>query len=72
MAACALEAESDLWNIAGVQDGRRVLDLGCGPGIFLPTLVERTGGAVDFIDWLGLADHWARSERDAPPVTLPR
>lgn len=43
MAACALEAESDLWDIAGVQDGRRVLDLGCGPGIFLPTLVERTG-----------------------------
>jgi ubiquinone/menaquinone biosynthesis C-methylase UbiE len=43
MAARALEAEADLWELAGVRSGRRVLDVGCGPGMFLPVLVERTG-----------------------------
>ncbi len=52
MAARALEAEADLWKLAGIRPGRRVLDLGCGPGIFLPTLVERTGfnGSVTAVE----------------------
>jgi len=52
MAARALEAEVDLWKLAGIHAGRRVLDLGCGPGNFLPTLVERTGfnGAVTAVE----------------------
>ncbi len=48
MAAGAAEAEADLWDLAGIRAGARVVDLGCGPGILLPVLVERTspGGSV--------------------------
>jgi ubiquinone/menaquinone biosynthesis C-methylase UbiE len=42
MADCALKAEADLWQLAGIGPNRSVLDLGCGPGIFLPILAEKT------------------------------
>lgn len=42
MAACALEAEADLWQLAGIVPNRSVLDLGCGAGIFLPILADQT------------------------------
>lgn len=38
MAERAAARELDLWAAAGIGPGASVLDLGCGPGAFLPTL----------------------------------
>jgi SAM-dependent methyltransferase len=45
MAARAVASEGKLWDAAGITAGAAVLDLGCGPGAFLPELAERTGPA---------------------------
>src|ERR1043166_8899929 len=52
MAAAAAQAEGDLWELAGIRAGANVADLGCGPGILLPLLVERTssGGSVTAVE----------------------
>jgi SAM-dependent methyltransferase len=36
MASGALDREADLWDAAGITSNAAVVDLGCGPGIFLP------------------------------------
>lgn len=38
MASRALDREADLWDAAGITSNAAVVDLGCGPGIFLPEL----------------------------------
>lgn len=52
MAAAAVEHEADLWTRAGIAPDATVIDLGCGPGTFLPALAERTGpgGTVIGVD----------------------
>lgn len=35
--------EADLWIAAGIVDGARVVDLGCGPGTVLTAMAERVG-----------------------------
>jgi SAM-dependent methyltransferase len=52
MAAHALASEETLWTAAGIVPGARVVDLGCGPGTFLPELAERVGalGRVTGVD----------------------
>ncbi|HXT44149.1 MAG TPA: hypothetical protein VN748_08565 [Pseudonocardiaceae bacterium] len=35
--------EADLWIAAGIVDGARVADLGCGPGAVLTAMAERVG-----------------------------
>jgi SAM-dependent methyltransferase len=43
MAARAFDEEGDLWALAGLVDGARVADIGCGPGALLVTLAEVVG-----------------------------
>ncbi|MGP7995789.1 MAG: class I SAM-dependent methyltransferase [Streptosporangiaceae bacterium] len=52
MAARALAREETLWTAAGIVTAARVVDLGCGPGTFLPDLAERVGspGRVTGVD----------------------
>ncbi len=52
MAAQALEHEAELWAAAGIVTSAAVVDLGCGPGVFLPELAARTGpgGIVAGVD----------------------
>ena len=45
MASRALDREADLWDAAGITSNAAVVDLGCGPGIFLPELASRTAPA---------------------------
>jgi SAM-dependent methyltransferase len=45
MASWALDREADLWDAAGITSDAAVVDLGCGPGIFLPELASRTAPA---------------------------
>ena len=45
MASRALDREADLWDAAGITSNAAVVDLGCGPGIFLPKLASRTAPA---------------------------
>jgi SAM-dependent methyltransferase len=72
MAARALEHEAELWAAAGITANAAVVDLGCGPGTFLPDLAARTApdgrlvgvdassaavrSARSLIDQLGLGD----------------
>ncbi|MDD7942727.1 methyltransferase domain-containing protein [Actinomycetospora lutea] len=48
----AREQEADLWELAGLRPGARVVDVGCGPGAMLPVLAEVVGphGAVAGVD----------------------
>ena len=52
MAARALDSEASFWDAGGIGPGARVVDLGCGPGTFLPALAARTApnGRVTGID----------------------
>ena len=52
MATRAVEAEGELWRRAGIQPGAHVIDLGCGPGAFLPELAALVapGGLVVGVD----------------------
>lgn len=52
MAQRAREREADLWELAGLVPGARVVDVGCGPGAMLPVLAECVGprGAVAGVD----------------------
>jgi SAM-dependent methyltransferase len=52
MAQRAREREADLWALAGLGPGARVVDVGCGPGAMLPVLAEVVGphGAVAGVD----------------------
>lgn len=52
MAQRARDTEADLWALAGIVPGARVVDVGCGPGAMLPVLAECVGsrGAVVGID----------------------
>jgi precorrin-6B methylase 2 len=43
MASIAREAEGDLWQMAGIEKGARVVDLGCGPGAVLLELARLVG-----------------------------
>jgi ubiquinone/menaquinone biosynthesis C-methylase UbiE len=43
MATNAKEHESDLWQLAGIVPGARVVDVGCGPGVFLALLAQTVG-----------------------------
>lgn len=43
MAAMALHKEVDLWEQAGIAEGARVVDLGCGPGAVLVELARLVG-----------------------------
>jgi SAM-dependent methyltransferase len=52
LAARALDSEASFWDAGGIGPGARVVDLGCGPGTFLPALAARTApnGRVTGID----------------------
>jgi len=52
MAQRAREHEADLWELAGLRPGARVVDVGCGPGAMLPVLAACVGphGAVAGVD----------------------
>jgi tRNA A58 N-methylase Trm61 len=39
--------EADLWRTAGIVEGARVVDLGCGPGAVPVVMAERVGPAGD-------------------------
>lgn len=43
MAALAVQKEGDLWEQAGITQGARVVDLGCGPGAVLLELARLVG-----------------------------
>jgi SAM-dependent methyltransferase len=43
MAAMAADSESEQWRDAGIVEGARVADVGCGPGATLRVLAERVG-----------------------------
>jgi SAM-dependent methyltransferase len=45
MAAMARADEGDLWTLAGLVPGARVVDVGCGPGAVLVALAEVVGPA---------------------------
>lgn len=63
----------DLWRLANIEPGRRVLDVGCGPGhasMDLAMLVGTTGSVVGIDESAGFIDHLnaqaaARSLRQA-------
>lgn len=48
----AREQEADLWDLAGLRPGARVVDVGCGPGAVLTLLAETVapGGRVVGVD----------------------
>jgi ubiquinone/menaquinone biosynthesis C-methylase UbiE len=52
MALAAREAETELWQLAGIVPGAAVADVGCGPGAMFPAVVESVGadGRVVGID----------------------
>jgi SAM-dependent methyltransferase len=43
MAQRAREREADLWELAGLRPGARVVDVGCGPGAVLAVLADVVG-----------------------------
>lgn len=43
MAEVARQSEADLWQLAGLQPGAVVADVGCGPGGMFPALVAAVG-----------------------------
>jgi 2-polyprenyl-3-methyl-5-hydroxy-6-metoxy-1,4-benzoquinol methylase len=43
MAQAARQAETDLWQLAGIVPGATVADVGCGPGALFPALVDSVG-----------------------------
>lgn len=45
MAQLAREREDHWWQLAGIADGARVLDLGCGPGLVTIELAQVVGAA---------------------------
>jgi len=49
MCRYSLELSPQLADLAGVQEGQRVLDVGCGPGALIAELVER-GADVSGVD----------------------
>lgn len=67
MAEVAQSAEADLWRIAGIGDGARVADIGCGPGAISLLLAQETGptGSVVAVDGDPAAVALARSAIEA-------
>ncbi len=43
MAAAAREAETELWQLAGIVPGAAVADVGCGPGAMFPAIADAVG-----------------------------
>jgi SAM-dependent methyltransferase len=72
MAQRAREAEVQLWRLAGLVLGARVIDPGCGPGAFLPALAETVGpdGEVIGVDRSVEALASARTVGAPAPVRL--
>lgn len=64
MASSAAENEAAEWKQAGVLEGARVADVGCGPGALLRLLAERVGatGTATGIDADEIAISCAREE----------
>jgi ubiquinone/menaquinone biosynthesis C-methylase UbiE len=62
MAEAAREAETELWQLAGIVPGASVADVGCGPGAMFPAIVGAvgTGGRVIGVD--GTAGTVAQAE----------
>lgn len=75
MAEAAREAETDLWQLAGIVPGATVADVGCGPGAMFPAIVESVGpdGRVVGVDGVETTVAQARAIIDAngwPNVTV--
>lgn len=70
LATRAREQESDLWDLAGLRPGARVVDVGCGPGAVLTLLAEAVapGGRVVGVDADPEAVATARAGLDAAGV----
>lgn len=52
MARAAREREAEWWHLAGIREGARVLDLGCGPGLVTIEMAQVVGanGTVVAVD----------------------
>jgi SAM-dependent methyltransferase len=56
MAELARVTEADLWAAAGITDGARVADVGCGPGAVLALLADAVGPTGSVVGVDGNAD----------------
>src|SRR5262249_46690441 len=54
-----------LADLAGVEAGQRVLDVGCGPGALTPELVERLGAAA--VSAVDPSERFVAAARDRHP-----
>ncbi|MGE5415746.1 MAG: class I SAM-dependent methyltransferase [Acidobacteriota bacterium] len=60
-----------LLNLAFINDGEDVLDLGCGPGGVTRKITEMTGGSVVGVDVsTGMIKEAARNHRDVPNLSF--
>jgi SAM-dependent methyltransferase len=62
MAEAARNAETDLWQLAGIVPGAVVADVGCGPGAMFPAIVESVGATGRVVGVDGVAGTVAQAQ----------
>jgi len=62
MAEAAREAETELWQCAGIVPGATVADVGCGPGAMFPAIVNAVGAGGRVIGVDGVAGTVAQAQ----------
>jgi SAM-dependent methyltransferase len=62
MAEAARQAETQLWELAGIVSGATVADVGCGPGAMFPAIVESVGAAGRLVGVDGVAGTVAQAQ----------